>query len=269
MKAPVISPQFERGFSLVELSIVLVILGLLTGGILGGQSLINAAALRSVSTDYQRFSAAANTFRDKYFAYPGDLRNATAFWGKDNTNCAGDTGTAATPGTCNGDGNGVVGIYGASAEYTRYWQHLALAGLIEGTYTGICTTVDWGICAPGPAGSVVPASKFNNGAFFIFQLSLDNSVNGEFAYSDAPLPFEPMLIFSSPSATTFFGPRILKPDEAWNLDTKMDDGKPGTGRFVSGTAGGNCVGGDGTMAGSTYNLQNNGPSCYFATYLQR
>ena len=67
-------------FSLVELSIVLVILGLLTGGILAGQSLIRAAQLRAVSTEYSRYVASINSFRDKYFGWPGDLRNATAFW---------------------------------------------------------------------------------------------------------------------------------------------------------------------------------------------
>lgn len=70
-----------RGFSLVELSIVLVILGLLTGGILAGQSLIRAAELRSYITDVQRYPAAVNAFKDKYFAYPGDMANATKFWG--------------------------------------------------------------------------------------------------------------------------------------------------------------------------------------------
>lgn len=58
----------KRGFSLVELSIVLVILGLLTGGILAGQSLIRAAELRAVSTEYSRYATAVQSFRDKYFA---------------------------------------------------------------------------------------------------------------------------------------------------------------------------------------------------------
>ncbi|PZP83692.1 MAG: type II secretion system protein, partial [Azospirillum brasilense] len=61
-------PSPTHGFSLVELSIVLVILGLLTGGILGGQSLIRAAELRTISTDANRYITAAQTFRDKYFA---------------------------------------------------------------------------------------------------------------------------------------------------------------------------------------------------------
>ena len=73
------SRTIDKGFSLVELSIVLVILGLLIGGILTGQSLIRAAELRSVTTQYQGYVTAVNTFRDKYFALPGDMPNAIDF----------------------------------------------------------------------------------------------------------------------------------------------------------------------------------------------
>ena len=76
----------RAAFSLVELSIVLVILGLLTGGILTGQNLIRAAELRSVVTEFQTYQTAVMTFRDKYFALPGDMTNATDFWGE-MTNC--------------------------------------------------------------------------------------------------------------------------------------------------------------------------------------
>lgn len=89
-----------RGFSLIELSIMLVILGLLVGAVTAGQSLIRASELRSVTTDIERYRAGIATFRDKYFGLPGDLLNATSFWGKDNTNCPTHTGTNATPGTC-------------------------------------------------------------------------------------------------------------------------------------------------------------------------
>ena len=80
----------RHAFSLVELSIVLVILGLLVGGVLSGQSLIRAAQLRSVTTQFANYRAAVFTFRDKYFALPGDMANASAFWGS-----AGGTGADA------------------------------------------------------------------------------------------------------------------------------------------------------------------------------
>src|SRR3569833_319215 len=80
----------KAAFTLVELSIVLVILGLLDGGVHTGQSLIRAAELRSVTTQYQRFLTAVQTFRDKYFALPGDMTNAHSYWGI----------AIATPATC-------------------------------------------------------------------------------------------------------------------------------------------------------------------------
>ena len=113
----------KKGFSLVELSIVLVILGLLTGGILTGQTLIRAAELRSVNADVQRFQAATRTFQSKYFAFAGDMRNATDFWGAaDGNDGLGDdcyaidsTILADAAQTCNGDGNGEIAAGGGSA----------------------------------------------------------------------------------------------------------------------------------------------------------
>ncbi len=104
----------RRGFSLVELSIVLVILGLLVGGILAGQSLIRASELRSVSTDLQRFQTSMAAFKDKYFGLPGDITNATSFWGaRDNndgigTDCTDLLTAETTSRTCNGDGSGTI-----------------------------------------------------------------------------------------------------------------------------------------------------------------
>ena len=137
----------RSAFSLVELSIVLVILGLLTGGILAGQNLIRAAELRSVTTQMTQYRTAFYTFRDKYFAIPGDMRNAIDFWGAQDgadgvgLDCFNDP--SSTQATCNGDGDGDIQLYPMTETY-RAWQHLANAGLIEGTYTGAGTSVPTG-----------------------------------------------------------------------------------------------------------------------------
>ncbi len=127
-----------HAFSLVELSIVLVILGLLVGGILAGQSLIRASELRTVSADVSRYNQAMLAFKDKYFALAGDITNATAFWGT----AASCPGTYTTPSsdntTCNGDGNGQV----TSIETWRTWQQLTAAGLTQ----AINRTLLWWSC---------------------------------------------------------------------------------------------------------------------------
>ena len=129
----------RHAFSLVELSIVLVILGLLVGGILAGQSLIRAAELRSITSQYAQYIAAVGAFRDKYFALPGDFTKATDFWTAadvDPATCRTAVGTGTA--TCNGNGNGVIASFTLGVdEHFRAWQHLANAGLIEGTYSGV------------------------------------------------------------------------------------------------------------------------------------
>ena len=112
----------NHAFSLVELSIVLVILGLLTGGVLTGQSLIKAAELRSVTTELNQWQTVVNTFKGKYFAIPGDMSNAHLFWGSAggsgfiDDGCESATGTGTQ--TCSGDGNGLLDQRGTT-EYSE------------------------------------------------------------------------------------------------------------------------------------------------------
>lgn len=205
----------QRAFTLVELSIVLVILGLLVGGVLTGQSLIRAAELRSVLTDNTRFITASNAFRDKYFAIPGDIGNATSFWGilagtGSDATCQGTVATGLP--TCNGNGDGL--LTAGSGEAYRFWQHLANAGLIEGRYAGVSSL--------GDVSGNVPMSKIGAGAAWtvFYRTALAGSANW-FAVSASHV-----LMLTHPSAA------ILKPEDAWNIDTKQDDGLPGTGKII-------------------------------------
>ena len=225
--------QLQRAFSLVELSIVLVILGLLTGGILGGQSLIRAAELRAVNTEYARYSTAINTFRDKYFAYPGDFRDGTRFWGRqiaDGT-CASNAGiaTASTPGVCDGNGDGILNNAAAStpSETFQSWRQLALAGLIEGNYTGITGALN---SASGRAGEQYPKSRIGNGAWYLWYWGTTGSNSAE---SYQGINYGTALFIGATTGDNWPNARLLKPEEAWNLDTKFDDGKPARGRVIA------------------------------------
>jgi prepilin-type N-terminal cleavage/methylation domain-containing protein len=221
--------MLRSAFSLVELSIVLVILGLLTGGILTGQSLIRAAELRSISADYQRYLAASNTFRDKYFALPGDMPNATRFWGDDNAACADAAIPNGTPGTCNGNGDALVATalaVNSTGEALQFWKQLALAGLIEGNFTGLSGS---GGLQDSIIGVNVPASKISNGGWSIYSfpsMSLNpvGWANFEGTYGNT-------LVFGSKLGNSITEGAILRAEETWNIDTKMDDGRPGTGRL--------------------------------------
>ncbi|MAR55805.1 MAG: hypothetical protein CMM93_01345 [Rickettsiales bacterium] len=210
-------------FSLVELSIVLVILGLLTGGILTGQSLIRVAELRSVVSEFQRYQTAAGTFRDQYFAIPGDMTNATAFWGS-MTNCGVASPSGSGTQTCNGNGNGVLegAIVSRTGESMTFWQHLANAGLIEGTYTGISGA---GGDNHAIIGVNVPASKMTNAGWSTNYIGPGFAGNASF-YADST---GNQLRFGQQISTGNTHGPVLKPEEAWNVDTKVDDGKPARG----------------------------------------
>jgi prepilin-type N-terminal cleavage/methylation domain-containing protein len=264
MLTPISSAPKQRAFSLVELSIVLVILGLLIGGILSGQALIRAAEMRSVTTQYNLYATAMQTFRDKYFAFPGDITNATAFWGKDNVNCSGDTGTTATPGTCNGNGNGIMEAYDTppSREQLHFWQQLSLAGLIEGGYTGLGAPSSLNATlAVGVPGVNIPKSKASNSAGWTpFYLPQHNSEAGVF--TDLPaISYNFMVLAGAVDHYWANQANVFKPEEVWNLDTKMDDGRPAFG-ILRGAAGTPCL--TGTTSAAQYNLTATGTVCNIA-----
>jgi len=93
----------QKGFTLVEIAIVLVIIGLLLGGILKGQEMITQAKIKNIISDFSGISAAFHGYQDRYRALPGDDAGAAARW-------------AAAPAATAGDGNGVVaGTYTTAA----------------------------------------------------------------------------------------------------------------------------------------------------------
>lgn len=123
----------QKGFTLIEIAIVMVIIGLLLGGVLKGQELINNAKIKSLYAMKDQMAAAYLTYYDRYNAYPGDDGNA-------------DTNVGATT-AGNGSGNGLVTAaasgdtadldFGCTASATgescNAYEHLRLANLISGT----------------------------------------------------------------------------------------------------------------------------------------
>jgi len=227
----------NRGFSLLELSIVLVIIGLIAGGIVAGSSMIRAAELRSVITERQQYQTAIHTFRDKYLGLPGDLKNATAFWGAEPVaNCPGDESTpSTTTATCDGNGDNRVDWgdsfpAGTGGESHRFWQHLANAELISGSYTG---THSAGTCnGDGSCNNTIgvnaPASKLSGAGWSISHLATAiTSLTANY------FPVKNSGFFTFGAQANYTNRAAITPSEAWNIDTKTDDGKPGTGAVRS------------------------------------
>ena len=212
------------GFSLVELSIVLVILGLLTGGILAGQSLIKAAELRKISKQIEQYKILLYTFEDKYGSSPGDMSNAESFWGQSSA-CGG----ADNEGVCNGDDNGII----SPQEGFQFWRHASKAGLLNATYTGVREPDgSWEGFTPGSNVPSVHEVGLWKVEYFIFagqSAVFANMEKGNFlsAYADS--------FWANGYRELFI------PEDMWNIDSKIDDGKPATGRVVSWRWGANCT----------------------------
>jgi prepilin-type N-terminal cleavage/methylation domain-containing protein len=204
------------GFTLVEISIVLVIIGLIVGGILVGREVIQGAERRAVIREQEQYRTALNAFRMKYNALPGDMANATLYWGKDAVDCNMAPGSVGAPGTCNGDGDGTIGE-STTGENWRAWQHLAGSGVIPGAYLG----------KPDGSGNrviglTVPKSKFPGGGWNI-GYRLTNVVFGR-GYRHF------LEIAGAPNGLDWDNGAIFRAVDAEEIDRKVDDGLPDRGK---------------------------------------
>jgi len=119
----------HKGFTLVELAIVLVIIGIILGSVLKGQELINNARMKRAFNQQREIIAAVYTYFDRYGFFPGDDPNAVARWaGTANGNGNGliERGTTATMFTCSRTA-------APTTETCGIWQHLRFANIISGS----------------------------------------------------------------------------------------------------------------------------------------
>jgi prepilin-type N-terminal cleavage/methylation domain-containing protein len=267
-----------RGFTLIEMSIVLVIIGLIVGGTMVGQTLIQASQMRALMTQVERYKTAALTFRDKYYALPGDIANATAFWPADpSCGTGGSAGVRpymATPNgkTCNGDGNGIIeGNY--DVEEVLFWQHLNLAGLIQdGPFTGTCAYAGANCSSDSETYNLLnaPTYPIHPGAGIIRMLNPDIRFPNT-SYFNYFVPQGGQHVFylngwsgtdgSGNTIVNGYGAPALTPGELFALDTKYDDGLPASGVITGGYA---EINGGGTTltANACYNGSVSPPAYY-------
>lgn len=195
----------KSGFTLIELSIVLVIIGLIVGVVLVGQDLIRVAQLQRQIGQIEEFKTAMMTFRVKYDCLPGDCNKANALG-------------------LGGNGNGDRSIYNInSLELLYLWQHLANAGLIAGTYSGAHDTS--GTFYKHTADTNIPNSAIGRSGGIMY--AKDTNTNFRM------WPDHWFVVAKRDDATGIYRMPMFDALEASSMDTKIDDGLPRTGRFVT------------------------------------
>jgi len=187
--------RHRNGFTLIEIAIVLVIIGLLLGGVLKGQELITAARVRNLAAQLDGVKISYLGFVDRYRAQPGDYANAAAA-----ANIPGSPGNPTRGCTRANCGNGRIDD-AVENESILAWHQLARAGFIIGSYDGIGAV---------PTPTNTPTNPFSG----YLQIIYDN------AYSDVAAPTNALNIKT--------GGNIPSPVIA-ELDRKIDDGLPETG----------------------------------------
>jgi len=215
----------EGGFTLIEMSIVLVIIGLIVGGVLVGQNLISAAAMRAQISQIEKFNTAVNTFVGKYGAKPGDLKQ------RDVTNY-GFTAVPARTGTQGrGDGNNLIEGYSYSTsnvqpsiqggEVLWFWEDLSVNGgsLIEGSFS---TAVD-----------AVPGATITDPTLYLPQAKINKYMN-IYVYANNGIDYYGLSTFSSINTQNYLTTTpTLSVAQAYAIDKKVDDGMPTTGNVLA------------------------------------
>jgi prepilin-type N-terminal cleavage/methylation domain-containing protein len=246
------------GFTLIELSMVLVVIGLLIGSVLVGQDLIRAAGERAQITQIEKFNSAANTFFEKYGYLPGDIpaRPAAQFGFAARGNLPGE-----------GDGNGLVNYFDGethvvcAGEAPMFWVDLSAAHLIEGTFNTANSTTCFTTTVSGAAfNDWWPQAKIGNGNYV--SISPGDGFYGLSTTAD-------YFMISAPTTWPVGGTVAFSPGltvkQAYDIDRKIDDGLPTTGDMTIALDYNPTLYPYQTIAGSSTTCFDNG-NTFLATY---
>lgn len=265
-----------KGFTLVELSIVIIIIGFLIAGISAGSSLIQSSKLNATINIERQLEQAIYTFKATYGFLPGDFPYASDYW--PSSYCIpGDTNVQFD--NCNGNGNGIwdeecanacsgaIGSANASAEGFMGLQHLQSAAMLTGgNYRGgggaafrlginavpVPLHSNIGLQLNSTGGQVLP--QFPTGSFLAVPFY---NINGNYIILQGEYP-----------GNTQPGNSAATPIEASNIDAKIDDGFPSTGSTLSYTGYSNVDSCTTTVGGQlVYNLSDPNLDCVIGFFV--
>jgi prepilin-type N-terminal cleavage/methylation domain-containing protein len=237
------------GFTLIELSIVLVVIGLIVGGVLAGREMIRQAEIRSVISEELRLQTAVATFKGKYDCLPGDCPNPSTFGIAPFPNAVmssgGIWGVVPTPGVANGgvgipgNGDGIIdnsagNLFEINGEMFLFWWQLSQTGLISEPYQPAGNVSNG--CSDTAVASYIPSSMPNNN-WWVGYSPMVAGQNG-LASNAFLLTGVSTTVGNNNSCGGSMFSNGLTPADALAIDTKLDDGLPMSGwiRAISGGA---------------------------------
>jgi prepilin-type N-terminal cleavage/methylation domain-containing protein len=229
--------RLKSGFTLVEVAIVLLILGLLVGGVLQGQELVKQANIRSVISQFRNYDLAVNTFKTKYgeSSIPGDFSRAYEFGLNHPLGSTTENVANTSVGNNNGNGNNIIDGANASAfvfdswegEYQNFWVHLSNAGLIKESFSFDCG--GGGTCPNAILDEATPKNSLNVGLIAVSDFDIVD-------YS--PVKSVNFILGAGKSGAVIYLDALgegvnlddsLTTEQAYSIDNKLDDGKPDRG----------------------------------------
>lgn len=244
--------NYKSAFTLVELAIVLIIIGLITGGVIGAQSLIESAKRQSVIKDISNFKIAISAFRLEYGALPGDFDEAEDYWGTDNT--------------ANGNNNKRIVYEHPAVEEIGIWNHLGLAKLIPQEFEDFYSNTYDGTEPEKtlPLGAIT-------GTYWALDVYLTHSGWSSSSFYNSPSIALILPIASQSGSGAFYGNSKLPSTTAkfaHGIDKKIDDGEPFYGNvgalgYTGGlnTATTDCHSSSGNNPNVSYNLTSKSVAC--------
>jgi prepilin-type N-terminal cleavage/methylation domain-containing protein len=218
----------QSGFTLLELAMVVLIIGLLIASIAAGSSLIKQAAIRSIITDFQNYKTAYGNFVNRYYGPPGDILRGSSYW-PDTTGSSVSCGTSAT--YCNGNGDEI--IESSNNEGRIAWRHLALAGMVNSgapvmtasNYTTILVGSTVPTSAGTPTGGYVMAGYNSNGGMYNSSAVLSPWYNTGNQYDvGRNAVYIGAANNSAGDTNNGLSLGVLNPEDAFVIDQKIDDG---------------------------------------------
>ena len=209
--------QKKSAFSLIELSIVLIVIGLLIAGITGGASLIKSSELRSVMGEARGYAVATNAFYTQYNNLPGDFKTSL--------------GAAGTTGNSYGDGDGQIefcadtgcsaALVATGSEGSIAWQHLKFAGGIDTAPTFLGGGADSLV-----VGTHLPASKIKSAGWGIDYNSTSSQNVVVLTGSTTAAASTTLSLVNG----TTISKGVITPSDALSIDAKIDDGAANAGK---------------------------------------